>query len=181
MSRPFRSPLPGTRRAALVAATALLAALAALAAALPARAEAAPAGSRPDFDGDGCAGLAAAAPAATVGGRKGAGCVAVVHGLPSGLRTRTRQAFSQNTPGVPGTAQKGDLSGRGTRLGDTNRDGRADLAVGAPGENAGAGSVRTFRSGPAAVVTSGAGTAVPGRTVLGAAGTGARLGLGFAY
>ncbi|MFJ3333099.1 hypothetical protein [Streptomyces sp. NPDC086766] len=44
---------------------------------------------RDEFDGDGYADLAVAAPWATVGGKKGAGYGAVLYGSASGLRIET--------------------------------------------------------------------------------------------
>ncbi|MES4890058.1 FG-GAP repeat protein [Streptomyces sp. NPDC096012] len=47
------------------------------------------------------------------------------------------QWWSQNSPGVPGTAEKGDAWGNDLSVADVDGDGRADLAVGAPGEDVG--------------------------------------------
>ncbi|MGK5693030.1 FG-GAP-like repeat-containing protein [Streptomyces sp. URMC 128] len=85
---------------------------------------------RDDFNGDGYADLAVAAPAATVGGKKGAGYVAVVYGSENGLNTTTRQVLSQSTAGVPGSPEVDDAFGSALTTADLDRDGFADLVVG---------------------------------------------------
>lgn len=47
------------------------------------------------------------------------------------------QWWSQNSPGVPGTAEKGDAWGNDLSVADVDGDGKADVAVGAPGEDIG--------------------------------------------
>ncbi|MFF5497441.1 FG-GAP repeat protein [Streptomyces aquilus] len=47
------------------------------------------------------------------------------------------QWWSQNSPGVPGTAERGDAWGNDLSVADVDGDGRADVAVGAPGEDVG--------------------------------------------
>ncbi|MGW1211491.1 FG-GAP repeat protein [Streptomyces sp. NPDC002499] len=88
-----------------------------------------------DFNGDGKADLAIGAPAATVGGKKGAGAVSVVYGGSSGLKPASYKLLTQNTAGVPGAAETGDAFGSSLASADLNRDGYADLLVGAPGED----------------------------------------------
>ncbi len=90
---------------------------------------------RDDFNGDGYADLAVAAPTATVGGKKGAGYVAVLYGSANGLNTTKRQVFSQNTAGVPGSAETDDAFGSALTTADLDRDGYADLVVGAGRED----------------------------------------------
>ncbi|MEU1850094.1 FG-GAP-like repeat-containing protein [Streptomyces sp. NPDC019990] len=102
----------------------------------PVTAHAAPAASsataklHDDFNGDGYADLAVAAPAATVGGKKGAGYVAVVYGSKNGLNVTTRQVLSQSTAGVPGSPEVDDAFGSALTTADLDRDGYADLVVG---------------------------------------------------
>ncbi|WP_225821279.1 FG-GAP-like repeat-containing protein [Streptomyces naphthomycinicus] len=93
-----------------------------------------------DFNGDGYADLAVTAPSATVSGHKGAGYVAVLYGSASGLKTSTKQVFSQNSAGVPGSAEAGDRFGSAVTTADLDRDGYADLIVGAGGEDTTAGT-----------------------------------------
>ncbi|MFC9126714.1 FG-GAP repeat protein [Streptomyces sp. NPDC057099] len=134
MSARFRS-----RRGRLALATGLVLLTGALAvpAAHAAPPSATPNAERPrdDFNGDGYADLATAAPAATVGGKKGAGYVAVLYGTANGLTTTKRQVFSQNTAGVPGSAETDDAFGSALGTADLDRDGYADLVVGVGGED----------------------------------------------
>ncbi|MDQ1045538.1 FG-GAP repeat protein [Streptomyces sp. V4I2] len=80
---------------------------------------------------------------------------------------------------MPGAAENSDAFGRTTRLVDANHDGRAELAVDAPGENANAGSVWGFRSTSSGITPTGSFTF--GAGTLGTVAANARLGSGFAY
>jgi FG-GAP repeat len=64
-----------------------------------------------DFDSNGFADLAAAAPNEPVGGAGDAGAVSVLHGAGGGLTASGGQLFNQNSPGVPGQAETGDHFG----------------------------------------------------------------------
>ncbi|MEU6765246.1 FG-GAP repeat protein [Streptomyces sp. NPDC046853] len=86
-----------------------------------------------DFNGDGAADLATSAPHANVSGKDKAGQVVVTYG---GTQQR-HVTYSQNSAGVPGTAEKGDIFGADTAYGDFDSDGYDDLAVGAIGEDVG--------------------------------------------
>ncbi|MGI5166229.1 FG-GAP-like repeat-containing protein [Spirillospora sp. CA-253888] len=90
-----------------------------------------------DFNGDGLRDLAVGSPNGTVGGKRGAGFVSVVPGARAGLDTRRKKIISQDSPGVPGAAETGDHFGYALASADFDRDGYADLAVGAPDEDAG--------------------------------------------
>jgi hypothetical protein len=68
-----------------------------------------------DFNNNGSADLAAAAPSESVGSAFGAGAVSVLPGSTGGLTTAGGQLFTQDSPGVPGVAEGGDLFG-GTDL-----------------------------------------------------------------
>ncbi|MGW1028737.1 FG-GAP and VCBS repeat-containing protein [Streptomyces sp. NPDC002577] len=98
-----------------------------------------------DVDGDGYADLAIGDPYEAVGSQQNAGMVILVRGTATGLLTSDGTAssvgFTQNTTGVPGTAEQGDRFGASVRLQDYDADGHADLATGAPGENSAKGGV----------------------------------------
>jgi FG-GAP repeat len=64
-----------------------------------------------DFNNNGFADLAAAAPEETVGTLPAAGAVSVLYGSAGGLTTTGGQLFTQNSAGVPGTAERGDRFG----------------------------------------------------------------------
>lgn len=110
-----------------------------------------------DVNGDGWAEVAVAEP----GNDGGRGSVHVFYGHPDGLvvdaagTARDDQYLSQDTAGVPGSAEPGDRFGTATLLDDVNADGCADLLVGSPGENAGTGWVHIFYGSPAGIRTSG--------------------------
>ncbi|MFF3344426.1 FG-GAP-like repeat-containing protein [Streptomyces sp. NPDC002779] len=64
-----------------------------------------------------------------------AGSVVLVKGSPTGLTGSGSAAISQDTTGVPGAAEAGDLFGTSVTLTDLSGYGRADLTVGANGED----------------------------------------------
>jgi FG-GAP repeat len=85
--------------------------------------------------------LAIGAPFEDLGASIDAGAVNVVYGSNTGLVGRN-QTLTQNSPGVVGTAEAGDLFGaalaRGIFLNNFNGDDFSDLAIGVPGEDVGA-------------------------------------------
>ncbi|GGX13509.1 FG-GAP-like repeat-containing protein [Streptomyces lomondensis] len=100
-------------------------------------ATAAPSGLAGDFNGDGYRDVAAGAPCADVGSASCAGAVVVLYGSASGVSAARRAVLTQNSAGVPGTAEPGDLFGSALATGDLDRDGYSDLVVGASNESIG--------------------------------------------
>jgi hypothetical protein len=88
-----------------------------------------------DFNGDGYADLAVGMPDATVNGKAKAGYVNLVWGGAKGLGRYGSIRVSQATAEVPGSPEAGDRFGASVLLRDLSADGRAELIVGAPGED----------------------------------------------
>jgi FG-GAP repeat len=90
-----------------------------------------------DFNTDGFADLVIGVSHESVGTppRANAGAVNVLYGTPTGLIGSGSQYVTQNTPGVPNSAERNDFFGGTLAAGDFDHDGFADLAVGAPGES----------------------------------------------
>ncbi|MFB8085831.1 FG-GAP and VCBS repeat-containing protein [Streptomyces sp. NPDC055992] len=88
-----------------------------------------------DVNGDGYADLAAGVPFEAIESTKGAGAVVLLKGGSGGLSGTGSQSFHQDSAGVPGVAETGDHFGGSVRLLDINKDGKADLAAGAPDED----------------------------------------------
>ncbi len=86
-----------------------------------------------DFDRDGFTDLAVAAPREDL--RSGnvfqdQGGVNVIYGSPAGLTATGNQFWTQDSPGILGTAELGDLFGLALGAADFDGDGSADLVVG---------------------------------------------------
>ncbi|MFD5159255.1 hypothetical protein ACFWMJ_14460 [Streptomyces hawaiiensis] len=88
-----------------------------------------------DFNGDGYRDLAVGAPGAANGTVEEAGSVVVLYGSASSVSTTRGTVITQATTGIPGTAEESDRFGRTVTSADLDRDGYADLLVGAPGED----------------------------------------------
>ena len=120
--------------------------------ATPAAAAGCTAGQETDFNGDGIRDIAISDPEATVSGLVEAGAVHVVYGGGKGVAT-----ISQDTPGVPGAAEKGDRYGHALATFDHNKDGCTDLVVGIPYEDiedkADAGLVQILYGAPGGLAT----------------------------
>ncbi|MCU0781796.1 MAG: FG-GAP-like repeat-containing protein, partial [Akkermansiaceae bacterium] len=105
-----------------------------------------------DFNGDGRADLAIG----LHGRNSSAGAVVVLAGMATGLATSSPQLLAQGLNGAPDAPEPGDSFGMSLCAGNFNGDGRADLAVGVPGEDlpgtANAGAVQIYHGGAAALI-----------------------------
>ncbi|WP_410536899.1 FG-GAP-like repeat-containing protein [Streptomyces sp. KL2] len=113
-----------------------------------------------DVNGDGRADVLAGLPFEDItrdgANRKDAGMALLLYGTSSGLGTSGAMSLHQDTSGVPGVSETDDRLGAGVLLADMSGWGRADLAVGAPGENSFDGTILQFDAGSRGVSTSGA-------------------------
>jgi hypothetical protein len=91
-----------------------------------------------DYNDDGFADLAAAAPLEDVDNIEDAGAVNVLYGSAAGLSGAGSQLLVQGAGGLAGTAEAFDDVGESLSSGDFNNDGASDLAVGVPSEAVGA-------------------------------------------
>ncbi|MER6343521.1 FG-GAP-like repeat-containing protein [Streptomyces sp. NPDC001595] len=88
-----------------------------------------------DTNGDKYADVLVGAPQEAVGSLYYAGSATLLKGSATGLTASKSVTYSQDTTGVPGSAERGDAFGAATHLADLNKDGKAEAVVGAPGEN----------------------------------------------
>ncbi|MCM2577812.1 FG-GAP and VCBS repeat-containing protein [Streptomyces meridianus] len=130
-----------------------------------------------DANGDGFADLAVGVPFEAIGSKAAAGAVVLLKGGLGGIGGTGAQAFHQDTAGVAGVAEAGDRFGGAVRLLDTDRNGRADLAAGAPVEN-GTGAVWSLPGTSSGATATGSIAFNP--VDLGTPAQGARFGANFA-
>ncbi|MFH8607803.1 FG-GAP-like repeat-containing protein [Streptomyces sp. NPDC018029] len=130
-----------------------------------------------DYNADGYADVLTGAPGEDITragtNRKDAGTSLLLKGSASGLTGTGAKAFSQDEPDVPGSTETGDRLGTSVTLADLSGSGRADLAIGAEGEDSGDGTILQLDS-TASGVPGGSGVYY-GRTLLGTP-AGAKLG-----
>jgi hypothetical protein len=88
-----------------------------------------------DVNGDGYLDLAIGSQGEGIGDLADAGAVWLLRGSARGITTTGVQNFNQDTAGVPGAAEAGDLFGAQARLIDSDRDSHAELVTTAPDEN----------------------------------------------
>ncbi|GHE75329.1 hypothetical protein GCM10018785_49610 [Streptomyces longispororuber] len=114
-----------------------------------------------DIDGDGFDDLVTGEPTSPDDGGETltGGLVGVRYGSADGPAADV-QWWTQGSAGVPGVVEKGDGWGADLSVDDTDRDGYADVAVGAPGEDVGpvadAGAVWLLRGGAHGLTAKGA-------------------------
>ncbi|MFF5440035.1 FG-GAP-like repeat-containing protein [Streptomyces achromogenes] len=109
-----------------------------------------------DVNGDGYPDLAVGAYFESIGSASHTGSVWVLRGGASGLTGTGAQSFNQDSSGVPDANESSDLFGDAVHLADHNKDGRADLSVGAAGENSDDGAVWILRGSTKGITTTGA-------------------------
>ncbi|MGW1726671.1 FG-GAP-like repeat-containing protein [Streptomyces sp. NPDC002306] len=109
-----------------------------------------------DVTGDGYADVVAGVPGEDHAGKTDAGTFVVLRGSAAGLTGTGSKVFSQNTAGVPGTAENGDrFGGRVALVG-------GHVLVSAPRENSGSGAVWVFATGASGLATAGSVSFGPG-------------------
>ncbi len=109
-----------------------------------------------DINGDGYADVVVGASGEDIGSARDAGSVTVLFGSATGLTTSGAKSYTQNTTGVPGTAEENDRFGSAVRLVDLTKDGKAELVIGVGGENEASGGVWTLRGTSTGPTTTGA-------------------------
>ncbi len=100
-----------------------------------------------DFNGDGYDDLAVGTPGDNTN-KKNAGSVGVFYGDGAALSAAGAQIWHRNKKAVIGIPRKNALLGTSVACGDFDGDGFTDLAAGAPGDEAGRGSVMVLRGSP---------------------------------
>ena len=90
-----------------------------------------------DFNHDDYCDLAIGIPGEDIGAIGNAGAVTVLYGSGHGLQAANAQTWHQNSSGIYGSAEMGDIFGNTLATGDFNHDGYMDLVIGVPGEDVG--------------------------------------------
>ncbi|MFI5630611.1 hypothetical protein ACIA8E_14735 [Streptomyces sp. NPDC051664] len=88
-----------------------------------------------DVNADGYADVLVGSPGEAIGTLQYAGTAVLLRGSAAGLTTTKAAGYTQNTAGVPGTAEAGDQFGAAVHLADLNKDGKAETIVGISTEN----------------------------------------------
>ncbi|WP_448322181.1 FG-GAP-like repeat-containing protein [Streptomyces sp. CO7] len=106
-----------------------------------------------DMTGDGYADIALGVAGEDIGTIEDAGAVVLVPGSAAGVTGAGAKAVNQDTAGIPGVGEAGDMFGVSTALLDMNGNGYRDLAVGTTAENSENGAVWLLRGGSAGLST----------------------------
>jgi hypothetical protein len=118
-----------------------------------------------DLTGDGKDEVAVGAPSENLpdpdDGAQRTGAVFVFKGSSTGVATTGVQMFSQDSANVPDLAEDEDEFGYALAIGDVTGDKRGDLAIGAPGENLGAGAITLLEGSAAGLTGAGSTLVVP--------------------
>ncbi|MFD4027499.1 FG-GAP and VCBS repeat-containing protein [Streptomyces sp. NPDC058576] len=130
-----------------------------------------------DTDGDGYGEIAVGVPGEDQGTVQNAGGTVVLPGTATGPTGTGSYGFNQGSPDVVGAVERNDRFGGAVSLRDLNGDGRTELAVGAPGENADEGSLWVFPATASGLAAQGSFSF--GHGALGTVATKAELGSGF--
>ncbi|MFE6700535.1 FG-GAP-like repeat-containing protein [Streptomyces sp. NPDC057718] len=130
-----------------------------------------------DTNGDGYGEIAVGVPGEGQGTVQRAGGLVVLPGTATGPTGKGSYGFNQGTPDVVGAVEKGDRFGGAVSLRDLNGDGRTELAVGAPGENADEGALWVFPATASGLAAKGSFSF--GHGALGTVAAKAELGSGF--
>jgi FG-GAP repeat protein len=112
-----------------------------------------------DFNANGFDDLAIGIFGEDIGDSTDAGAVAVLYGTTGGLGAASNAFWSQDSPGIAGSASEGDIFGVSLVAADFDNDGFSDLGIGALGENlngsTNAGVVHALYGGPTGLTASG--------------------------
>ena len=87
-----------------------------------------------DFDGDSFGDLVVGVPFEDLGGTADAGAINILYGSDDGLTSVGDQFLYQDSSGVEGTSEAGDLFGYQLATGDFDGNGYTDIAIGVPHE-----------------------------------------------
>ncbi|MFD5231369.1 FG-GAP repeat protein [Streptomyces qaidamensis] len=115
-----------------------------------------------DANADGYGDLAIGVTFEDVGSIENTGATILMNGSASGVSRTGARTFTQDTAGVPGSAEATDYFGSDVLLSDVTRDGHAEFTVTAGFEDEGIGAITALRGSAAGPVTDGARTFGPG-------------------
>ncbi|MFI8889136.1 FG-GAP-like repeat-containing protein [Streptomyces paradoxus] len=115
-----------------------------------------------DTNGDGRGDLAIGVVFEDVGTIEDTGATILMNGSATGVSRTGARTFTQDTAGVPGSAEAMDYFGSDILLADASKDGHAEFTVTAGFEDEGIGAITALRGSAGGPVTDGARTFGPG-------------------